>query len=149
MKFSCKFPATVPFLQKFYYITINLFTKTITPYKRTFHDISFKAICKSTRKPSWTVYNVPFSYLICITSTKTNEIFTKVFPATVTKKRTKFSSYIRKFRWDRLQSYIWGRKSFLIYEEMRKYLTIYKEAVSPFWISLFMKEIWLNFFYPV
>ncbi len=36
------------------------------------------------------------------------------------KKKTKFSSCIRKFRWDRLQSHIW--KGFLIYEEMRKYL---------------------------
>jgi len=37
------------------------------------------------------------------------------------------------------------RKGFLIYEEMRKYLVIYEEAVShsfpttPFWISLFMR----------
>ncbi len=36
------------------------------------------------------------------------------------KKKTKFSSYIRKFRWDRVQSHIWGRAShlnFLIYEK--------------------------------
>ncbi len=44
------------------------------------------------------------------------------------KKEKIFSSNIRKFIWDRLQSHIWG--SFLIYEEMRKYLIIYEEAVS-------------------
>ncbi len=40
----------------------------------------------------------------------------------------KFSSYIRKFRWSVVKSYL--RKGFLIYEEMRKYLTTYEEAVS-------------------
>jgi hypothetical protein len=39
-------------------------------------------------------------------------------------------------------------KDFLIYEEMRKYLVKYEEAVShirlfsaPFWISLYMRKI--------
>jgi hypothetical protein len=45
------------------------------------------------------------------------------------KKKIRFSSYIRKFSWDRLQSHIRGRTS-LIYEEMRKYLVIYEEIVS-------------------
>ncbi len=31
---------------------------------------------------------------------------------TLTKKKRKFSSYIRKFRWERLQSHIWGRASY-------------------------------------
>ncbi len=36
---------------------------------------------------------------------------------------------------DQLQSHIWGlRKGFLIYEEMRKYLTIFEEAVSHIWL---------------
>ena len=47
------------------------------------------------------------------------------------------------------------RKGFLIYEEMRKYLVIYEEAVSlikydfataPFWISLYMRKILFSFF---
>jgi hypothetical protein len=40
------------------------------------------------------------------------------------------------------------RKGFLMYEEMRKYLVIYEEAVviydfatAPFWISLYMRKI--------
>jgi hypothetical protein len=46
------------------------------------------------------------------------------------------------------------RKGFLIYEEMRKYLVIYEEAVSlikydfataPFWISLYMRKILFSF----
>jgi hypothetical protein len=45
------------------------------------------------------------------------------------------------------------RKVFLIYEEMLKYLFIFKEAVSldfstaPFWISLFIYEENLVFFF--
>jgi hypothetical protein len=45
---------------------------------------------------------------------------------TLIKKKAKFYSNIRKFKWDRLQM----RKGFLIYEEMRKYFTIYDEAVA-------------------
>ncbi len=51
------------------------------------------------------------------------------------KKKIRFSSYIRNFRMEQLQSHIWGlRQGFLIYEEMGKYLTIYKEAVSYVWL---------------
>ncbi len=49
---------------------------------------------------------------------------------TLIKKKRRFSSYIRKFRWDRVQSHMYMRKGSLIYEEMRKYLAIYEEAVS-------------------
>jgi len=44
------------------------------------------------------------------------------------KNKTKFSLYIRKFRWDRVQSYM--RKGFLIYEEMREFFPIYEEAFN-------------------
>jgi hypothetical protein len=44
------------------------------------------------------------------------------------------------------------RKGFLIYEEMRKYLVIYGEAVvinyfatAPFWIFFYMKKILFSF----
>jgi hypothetical protein len=40
------------------------------------------------------------------------------FPHALIKKKTKFSSYIRKFRWDRVQIHILGRGS---YEEMLEY----------------------------
>ncbi len=43
-------------------------------------------------------------------------------------KKIKFSPYIRKFRVEQLQSHM--TKSFLIYEEMRKYFPIHKEAAS-------------------
>jgi hypothetical protein len=46
------------------------------------------------------------------------------------------------------------RKGFLIYEDMRKYLTKYEEALviydlamDPFWISLYMKKFFIIFFY--
>jgi hypothetical protein len=48
------------------------------------------------------------------------------------------------------------KKGFLIYEEMRKYLTMYEEAVShydlatdPFLISLYMRKILIFFFISV
>jgi hypothetical protein len=61
---------------------------------------------------------------------------------TLFKKKRKFSSYIKEFRRDRVESHIWWRKNFLIYEEKRKYLTItitvshllYDFAPDPFWI---------------
>jgi hypothetical protein len=33
----------------------------------------------------------------------------RILQSSVIKKKMKFSSYIRKFRWERLQSHIWGR----------------------------------------
>ncbi len=50
------------------------------------------------------------------------------WPVTMIKNQRKFSSYMRKVSGDYLQSHI--RKSFLIYEKMRKYLVINEEAVS-------------------
>ncbi len=55
------------------------------------------------------------------------------FP-TLIKNKIKFSSYIGKFRVEQLQSHIYVRKGFLIYEEMRKYFPIYEEAVSYIWL---------------
>jgi hypothetical protein len=49
--------------------------------------------------------------------------------STLIKKKIKFSSYIRKFRVEQLQSHTYMRKGFLIYEEMLKYFPIYEEAV--------------------
>jgi hypothetical protein len=50
-------------------------------------------------------------------------------------KKIKFSSYTRKFRVEQLQSHIYLRKGFLIYEEMRKYFPIFEEAaVSHIWL---------------
>ncbi len=80
---------------------------------------------------------------------------------TLIKKKVKLSSYMRKFRWDRLQSHIWGRLLIpTVYEEMRKYLTIYEEAVSHIWlctrslpnflihaesfIFFFISELWVH-----
>ncbi len=98
------------------------------------------------------------------TDKKENEIFLTAFPiilnpptqffeqllqipagrcSTLIKKRTKFSLYIRKFRWDRLKSHRWGRAS----KNMRKWaniqpfirrlLFIYDFGPDPFWISLY------------
>jgi hypothetical protein len=51
--------------------------------------------------------------------------------STVIKKKIKFSSYVRKFRRERLQSHIQYEEGFpnIQYEEMRKYLVIFEEAV--------------------
>ncbi len=54
------------------------------------------------------------------------------------KKKIKFSSYIRKYRVEQLQSHIWGfiQEGLLniVYEEMRKYFPVYEEAVSHIWL---------------
>jgi hypothetical protein len=49
---------------------------------------------------------------------------------TLIKKKRKYSSYIGKFRWDRVGCKVIFEESFLIYEEFRKYLIIYEKAVS-------------------
>ncbi len=56
---------------------------------------------------------------------------------TLIKRKTKFSSYIRKFRWDRVQSHIWGRASQYMRKCekfspcMRRALVIYDFALDP------------------
>ncbi len=66
-------------------------------------------------------------------------------------KKTKFFSYVRKFRWDRFQSHIWRRASKYIWGNaqtiqpyMRRPLDF---ATDPFWISIHMRKIWFSFFY--
>jgi len=48
---------------------------------------------------------------------------------TLIKKKRKFSSYIRKFRWG-IGCKVIYEEGLPIYEEMHKYLTIYEEAIS-------------------
>ncbi len=70
---------------------------------------------------------------------------------TLIKKKIKFSSYIRKFRVEQLQSHIWWRDSQYmrkcanISPYMRRPLVIYDFATAPFWISLYMRKIWFSF----
>ncbi len=54
--------------------------------------------------------------------------------------------------WSVAKSYL--KRGFLMYEEMRKYFTIYEErrplviydfATAPFWISSYMRKIWFSF----
>ncbi len=70
---------------------------------------------------------------------------------TLIKNKTKFASYIRKFRWDRVHSHVWGRASqymrkctniFTIYEDWRS-LVIYDFAPEP---SEF-PNIWGKFYF--
>jgi hypothetical protein len=70
-------------------------------------------------------------------------------PSTVSpiKKKTKFSSFIRKFGWAVAKSYLKNASKFI--KKCTNILTIYAEAVShiwlcnhPFWISLYMRKIW-------
>ncbi len=68
------------------------------------------------------------------------------------KKKVKFSSYIRKFRVEQLQSHIWGRASWYmrkcenIYQYMRRPLVIYDVSTVPFWISLYVRNISFLFY---
>jgi hypothetical protein len=60
------------------------------------------------------------------------------------KKKSKFSSYIRKFRTGTVpKSYM--RKGFLIVEEMRKYLVIFEDVLSQIYDFAFCNRSRLNF----
>ncbi len=70
---------------------------------------------------------------------------------TLIKKKTKFSSYLRKSRRDRLQSHKWltassyMTKYLRISSYTRKAFLIYDFATAPIWISLYMRKIWFSF----
>ncbi len=76
---------------------------------------------------------------------------------TVIKKKTKFSTYIRKSRREQLQSHIW----LTAYSYMTKYcafprtigsLSSYmtlQSRTAPIWISLYLREILFSFFISV
>ncbi len=74
------------------------------------------------------------------------------FPSTLIKNKIKFTTYIRKFRWDRLQSHIWLTASsymvkyLRISSYIRKPFLIYDFATDPIWIFLYMRTI-LYLFY--
>ncbi len=66
------------------------------------------------------------------------------FASALIKKKTKFSSNIRKSRSERLQSHIWLTDSlyltkyFRIFSYIRKPFFIYDFATAPIWISLYI-----------
>ncbi len=70
---------------------------------------------------------------------------------TLIKKKIKFSSYIRKFRVEQLQNYIWLTASSYIGKYLpissyiRKPFLIYDFATAPLWISLYIRKIWFYF----
>ncbi len=68
-------------------------------------------------------------------------------PCTLIKKKIKFSSYIRKFRMERLQSHIWLTAS----SYMGKPFLLYDFITAPLWISLYMRQIFFSFLsvYPI
>ncbi len=71
--------------------------------------------------------------------------------ATLIKKKIKFSSYIRKFRVEQLQSHVWLTASsymgkyFCISSYIRKPFLIYDFATAPLWISPYMRKIFFSF----
>ncbi len=75
------------------------------------------------------------------------------------KKKRKFSSYIRKFKMEQLQSHIWlTDSSILIYGEIfahfliysiRKPFLIYDFATAPLWIFLYTRPKFIFFFISV
>ncbi len=64
--------------------------------------------------------------IVQITIWRTNQNYTLL------KKKMKFSSYIRNF-WNKAVAKSYMREGFLIYVEIRKYLTIYEEATTYIW----------------
>ncbi len=70
---------------------------------------------------------------------------------TLIKKKMKFSSYIRKFKMEQLQSYIWLTassymgKNLRISSCIRKPFLIYDFATAPLWIALYMRKTLFSF----
>ncbi len=71
---------------------------------------------------------------------------------TLIKKKKKFSSHIRKSRWDQLQSHIWGLPNTWGNAQIfnhkwggRWSIVIYDFAIDPFWISFYMRKMWFSF----
>ncbi len=70
---------------------------------------------------------------------------------TLIKKKMKFSSYIRKFKMEQLQSYIWLTassymgKNLRISSYIRKSFLIYDFATAPLWIALYMRKTLFSF----
>jgi len=67
------------------------------------------------------------------------------------KKEDQIFVYIRKFRMEQLQSHTvyeeeYMRKCTNIWSYMRRPLVIYNFATDPFWISLYLRKIWVSFF---
>ncbi len=67
------------------------------------------------------------------------------------KKKSKFSSYIRKFRMGQSQSHILMASSYMvkylrIFSYIRKPFLGYDFATAPFWISLYMRKNLIFFF---
>jgi hypothetical protein len=74
---------------------------------------------------------------------------------TLITKKIKFSSDIRKFGMEQLQSHIWMTSSSCIGKYLRissytrKPFLIYDFATAPLWIFLYMRKIWFFFFLSV
>ncbi len=70
---------------------------------------------------------------------------------TLTKKKIKFSSYIRKFRMEQLLSNIWLTASLYMVKHLRissyirKPFLEYDIATDPLWISLYLRKIFFYF----
>ncbi len=70
---------------------------------------------------------------------------------TLINKKIKFSSYVRKFKMEQLQSHIWlSASSYMgkylrISSYIRKPFLMYDFATAPFIISLYMRKIWFSF----
>ncbi len=76
-----------------------------------------------------------------------SKLFTVIISAHTDKIENKNFPHIKgNSEWSGAKSYM--RRGFLIYEEMRKYFTIYEEAISHIWLCLFPSEfpfIWEEF----
>jgi hypothetical protein len=87
------------------------------------YEISHR-VYKKRKKTSLIFYWGEFDlvFQLCIISHYNITIYLFLTTDTLIKNKIKFSSYVRKFRWEQLhtaQSYMW--KGFLLYEEMGKY----------------------------
>ncbi len=87
-----------------------------------------------------------------IRQVKNNHIFTWPCQPSLIKKKIKFSSHIRKFRMEQLQSHIWLTATSYVGKYLRissyiwKPFLIYDFATISLWISLYMRKIYFLFY---
>ncbi len=137
------------------FLTNFLFSMISLTIFAVVHDFSVevgKMLGVSWKGHSVARHGVPVACQAKIQFTSYN--YVDKYNGTQIKKKIKFSSYIRKFRVEQLQSHIWLTASsymgkyfriLFISSYIRKPLLIYDFATAPLWISLYMRKIWFSF----
>ncbi len=109
-----QFFASFPWYKMFLYtVSCPLFTQPFSYFRNGLYKLSWNGSFNYLWLERWQLFGlenrIKCTCIIMMIFSSTSTVI--YFKAALIKKKTKFSSYIRKFRWDRVQSHIWGRTS--------------------------------------